>query len=248
MVIYIDILILVNFLFDFLLLLTVNIALKRYTKIFRLLLASLFGEITLISLFIQASPVFLSLLKIGMSIIMCLIAFKYQNIIYTFYNILYLWMLSIILGGFVYYFMIEEINYLLIIFIAPFILYLFIKSLKALKKVKNYYYQVEIVIDNITVKTTGFLDTGNHLIDPITKKPIILLNKKKIKSEVLIRSPMYVPYNALNYHGLLECIKPKYIKVGDKIFKNYLVGLSTKDFHLNGANCLLHGKMEDKLC
>ena len=130
MVIYIDILILVNFLFDFLLLLTVNIALKRYTKIFRLLLASLFGEITLISLFIQASPVFLSLLKIGMSIIMCLIAFKYQNIIYTFYNILYLWMLSIILGGFVYYFMIEEINYLLIIFIAPFILYLFIKSLK----------------------------------------------------------------------------------------------------------------------
>lgn len=78
MIIYIDLLILVNFLFDLLLLLTINIALKRYSKIYRLLLASLFGEITLISLFIPISSGLFTILKLIMGIIMVIIAFGYK--------------------------------------------------------------------------------------------------------------------------------------------------------------------------
>ena len=107
MIIYIDILIIINFLFDFLLLLTINIALKRYSKIYRLILASIFGELTLISLFIPISSVLFTILKIIMGIIMVLIAFGYKNIKYTLYNIIYLYMTSIILGGFTYYLSIE---------------------------------------------------------------------------------------------------------------------------------------------
>ena len=75
------------------------------------------------------------------------------------------------------------------------------------------------------------------------KKAIILLNKKKIKGNINIRSPMYVPYNSLNHHGLIECIKPKYIIVNDKKLVNYLIGLSEESFKLNGIDCLLNYKI-----
>ena len=246
MIIYIDLLIVINFLFDFLLLLTVNIALKRYSKIYRLVLASLFGEITLLSLFLPINSILLSILKIIMGLIMVIIAFGYKNIKYTIYNALYLYMTSIILGGFAYYLNIEykNLNYLILILIAPLILYIFIKSMKALKEIKNYYYKVSIVFyDGFKINVTGFLDTGNKLVDPITNKPVILINKKKIKGCIHIRSPMYVPYNSLNHHGLLKCFKPKSIYVNDKLLKGYLIGLSEESFKLNGIDCLLNYKV-----
>ncbi len=246
MIIYIDLLIIINFLFDFLLLLTINIALKRYSKIYRLILASIFGELTLLSLWIPFSSIVFTILKIIMGIIMVLIAFGYKNIKYTCYNVIYLYMTSVILGGFVYYLNIEftSLNYLIILLIAPIILYVFIKSMKVLKEIKNYYYKVKIVFrDTYELNMTGFLDTGNKLFDPITKKPIILINKKKMKGCIQIRSPMYVPYNALNHHGLLECIKPEYIMINDKKLTNYLIGLSEESFKLNGIDCLLNYKI-----
>ena len=140
MIIYIDLLMTINFLFDFLLLLTINIALKRYSKVYKLILASLFGEVTLFSLFIPINSILFTILKIILGIIMVLIAFGYKNIKYTFYNIIYLYMVSIILGGFVYYLNVEfnKINDLILLLLAPFILYIFMKSLKVVKEIKNF--------------------------------------------------------------------------------------------------------------
>ncbi len=251
MIIYIDLLMTINFLFDFLLLLTINIALKRYSKVYKLILASLFGEVTLFSLFIPINSILFTILKIILGIIMVLIAFGYKNIKYTFYNIIYLYMVSIILGGFVYYLNVEfnKINDLILLLLAPFILYIFMKSLKVVKEIKNYYYKIKIVFNNQQeLNITAFLDTGNKLVDPITNKPIILLNKKKLKDNIKIRSPMYVPYNALNYHGLLECIKPEYIVINNKRLSNYLIGLSEQTFKLNGIDCLLNYKILEEIC
>ncbi len=245
MIIYIDLLLIINFLFDVLLLLTINVVLKRYTSLKKIFIASIFGEITLISLIIPFSSFTLFLIKIILGTIMIIIAFGYKNIKYTLYNLLYLYMLSTILSGFIYYLNIEfNSNCLMFIIISPIILYIFIKSTKALIEIKNYYYKIKIVLnDGEELLLTSFLDTGNKLIDPITNKPIILINKKKIKSNINIRSPMFVPYNALNNHGLLECIKPKYIIINNKKLNNYLIGLSEKSFKLNGVECLLNYKI-----
>lgn len=259
MIIYIDLVFLINFILDLLLLLTVNITLKRYTKIRRLIFGSLFGSISLLTLIIPLNRIMLFIFKLLMSIIMCLISFGYKNIKYTFYNILYLYMTSIILGGFLYYLKIEfsysnkgfvfyyhglAINYIFLLLLVPLILYVFIKSMKVLKEVKNYYYKVKIIFsNNYEIVLSGFLDTGNKLTDPVTKKPIILINKKKVKGKIPIRSPMYVPFNSVNHHGLLECFKPKYLSINDQEIKNYLIGLSETSFKLNGIECLLNYKI-----
>ncbi len=255
MVIYLDILLIINFIFDFLLLLTVNIALKRYAKIGRLILGTLLGSITLICLFIPLNSYLMSLLKLGIALGMLIMAFGYKNIKYTFYNLIYFYMTSIILGGFLYYLKVEynidnslyykgiSISYLVILIIAPVILLVFLKSLKMLKKIKNYYYKVTIIFKDYQLSITGFLDTGNKLIDPYTNKPIILINKKLIQSKINIRSPMYVPINTVNSHGLLECIKPQKVIIDNKEFNNYLIGLSTYSFKMNGIDCLLNAKL-----
>ncbi len=256
MVIYLDIIFLINFIIDFALLLTVNIALKRYSHISKLLLSSLLGSISLLSLFINIPKLLLFLLKVILALFMVLIAFGYKNIKYTLSNIIYFYMVSIILGGFLYFLKIEfsyqnhglvfyyhglTINYLFILLLAPFILYVFIKSLNILKEIKNYYYKITIFFDSTTSLTIpAFLDTGNKLKDPITNKPIILLNKKLIKGKYNIRSPMYIPYNSLNHHSLLECFKPEKIYLNNQELKNYLIGLSETSFKLNGIECLLN--------
>jgi len=264
MTIYLDLLFLINFIFDFLILLVVNVALKRYTKIYKLILASLFGGLSLLFLFININNITLSILKVLIASLMVLISFGYKNVRYVFYNLLYFYMVSIILGGFLYYLKIEfsydrdglvffykglSFSYLVLIVISPLILLVFIKSLKVLREVKNYYYKVDIKLScDFKVSLTGFLDTGNRLIDPITNKPIILLNKRVLKGKYHIRSPMYVPFNSLNNHGLLECVKPISIYINDKVLDNYLIGFSDKSFKLNGIDCLLNYKILEDIC
>ena len=85
------------------------------------------------------------------------------------------------------------------------------------------------------------MDTGNKLICPITKKPIILVEKNLINFEN--SKIIYVPYNSLNNHNLLKCIKPKYIIVEGKKVKNILIGLSDSKFGIPGINCILNERV-----
>ena len=89
--------ILLNFLVDLLLLFSVAIVLRRQTNLRRLLLGALVGGITILSMFVEMNSVVLFLVKIVISVLMCLIAFGYRNIKYTLNNLFYLYTSSILL-------------------------------------------------------------------------------------------------------------------------------------------------------
>ena len=89
----------------------------------------------------------------------------------------------------------------------------------------------------------GFVDTGNKLESPISKKSVILVNLK-INTNKLI----YIPYKALNTSGVIPCIRPDKVIVNDKIIDNCLIGLSKDKFELNGCNCILPNKIKEDLC
>ncbi len=150
-----------NFLFDFILLLSVSILLKRNIKIKYLLLGSLIGSISMFMLFLSINRFELIIFKIIVSILMIITSFGYNNIKYTIKNIIYLYLLSIILGGFLY--MINNsfdyhnglvlynegisINIIFIIIVTPILLYINIKNIHISKKY-NLYYRVLIYINN----------------------------------------------------------------------------------------------------
>ena len=262
MKIYIDLVILLNFCYDFLILICVDVTLKRHAKIYRHVISALIGSISIILLFLNINRLLLFSLKILTSIIMILVSFNYKNIKYFITNIVYLYMTSIILGGFLYLLNNEfsydhiglvffydglSINYLLLLITSPLILYLYYKEHKLYLRKINYIYEVLISINNNIIKCNAFLDSGNSLKDPVTKKSVILISKKLIEPYINIRSPMYVPYKALNHSGLVACFKIDYIIINNKKYTNYLVGITNNTFNLNGSECLLNSKFLEDL-
>ena len=243
MKIYIDLLFILNFIYDFLLLLTVSITLKRNISLRRIICGALIGAISTFIILIPINKYLLFVLKIFTSLVMIIVTYKFKDIKYFFNNIIYLYMCSVILAGFLYFLKLEFNNmcYLISLSIAPVILYLYIKEQKELKKIVNYYKKVIITLKNNKIlELNGFIDSGNKLKDPITNKYIILVNKKIIKGIYNIRSPMYVPIKTVNKNSLLECIPVNKIEIDNKIYNNYLLGLSDTFIGFDGVECLLN--------
>ena len=243
MKIYLDLLLLLNFIYDGLLLITVSVALKRNTCFKRILLGSLFGSLSTLIILLPLNKYLLFILKIASGLIMLIITFSYHNFKYFLNNLIYLYMCSVILAGFLVFLKIEfnNLSYVLILLISPFILYVYLKEQKNLKEIVNYHKNVTITLkNNRTLNLKGFIDSGNTLKDPVTHKYIILINKNKLKGIYNIRSPMYVPINTVSSHSLLECISIKNIQIDNKVYTNYLLGLSSEFTRKDEADCLLN--------
>ena len=252
MKIYVDLVFFINFFFDMLLLLTVNIILKRNISFKRILLGSFIGGLSIFLLFIKLNSISLFLLKIIISILMILVTFSYKDKTYFLKNTLYLYFVSIILGGFIYYLNMEfsyknngfiffhngfSIIYILLLILSPIILYLYIKQRHDLKIQTNYYYKVSFKYKNKTYTYSAYLDTGNKLYDPYTKTPVILLYDKNFK----INNPIYIPYKTLNNTGIIEAFKINMITIDNRLIKRkVLIGLSKDPFKMDGINIILH--------
>lgn len=247
MTIYIDLVILLNYFFDVLILLTVNVTLKRNATLKRILLVSILGEISLLGLFLSKAWL-LVLLKLEISLLLNIFTFKYKDIFYTFTNLLYFYMSSIILGGFIYFLKLNHLSYFLIILISPVIFYLYYKQSIYLKTTINKTYPLTIYFPNKrSLKLTGFIDTGNKLRDPVTKKWVILVNRKLLKGVIRIRTPIYVPYHSLNNKGLVECIKPLKLVIENKEYTNFLVGLMDSKIMINSTDCIINLEILEEL-
>lgn len=256
MKIYIDLILILNFFFDFLLLLATGMILRRKVDIPRLMIAAFIGSLTVFILFFKISNIALFFLKLLSSIIMSIVAFKFNNIRYTMKNIFYLYVVSIVLGGFLYLLKIQfsynyngliaydnglSINFIILIIISPIIIYIYIRQLLNLKNNYNNYYYVDI--EEFNIKCTGYLDTGNKLLDPYKKRPVIFIDRTLFK-DVSNIDMILVPYKTVNHTGIINCIKINRIIINDKeIKKEILLGLMDEKIKIDGVGCILNGKV-----
>lgn len=248
MTVYIDLVCIINFIYDFLILLTVSFTLKRNRKIYYYILSSLIGVLSIFLLFLKINNIVLFLLKILISIIMVIVAFGYKSIKYTISNIIYFYMTSIILAGFLY--LINgnnsnfNLNYIVLLIVGPIILFIYYKSNKKLKNTYSDYYKIKIVFDNIEYNLVSFYDNGNILKDPISRKSIIIVGNNRLEKIYNIRSPVYVPVITVKGTHLMKCFKPSYIILNDKKIYNYLIGESSIKFS-DGVECLLNKSLKE---
>lgn len=261
MKIYLDLVIIVNFIFDFILLLSVNYILRRNIKIKRLILGSLTGSATLLVLFFKINNIILLILKFLISILINIISFGYKDIKYLSKNILYFYLVSMLLGGgisflnnqfsytnngLVFTYKGLGLSYIVIIIISLFIFYKYLHSLKDLKNHYSNYYKCKIIFnDLISIEVNAFLDTGNKLIDPYTHKSIILLDKESYDFSHL--NPIYVPYHTLNHQGLLTCYQADKLEIEGRCCSSFLVGVSEENFFIDGINCIINNRIMEEL-
>ena len=240
MKVYLDYVFFLNFSFDFLLLLTVSIILRRNIPMKRIILGALVGGISIF------------LLKLIISILMIIVTFSYKNIRYTIKNISYLYLSSIVLGGALYFLNIQfsysneglifyhnglSINVIVLIILSPFILYTYIKQTLQLKNTYSQHHRVNITYHGKIIKLNAFLDTGNQLVDPITKLPVVIIQ------DTMIRSPtdfILVPYQTVSGPSMMRCLKADSIEIDGKIIQQkFLLGL-TKNLNMEGIDCILN--------
>ena len=245
MIVYVDVVFILNVLLDFILLMSVSVILTRNAKLKRIILGSIIGGVSTFVLFISINSFLLFLLKIILGIVMVIVTFGYHNLKYTYNNMFYLLTLSFSISGGLYLLKDYGIyNYLILIIGFIFINILYIKQIKKFKNNYTNYYVVKIYYQNNVYTLNGFLDTGNKLYDNYHHRPIIIVNQKLSYN---LEDVLYVPYVSLNNESILKCLKVEKIIINNHTFKNYLIGLSEKRFQIDGINCLLHSEMKGKI-
>lgn len=255
MKIYVDLVLFINFGLDFLLLLSVAIVLKRKVEMFKVLIAAFIGSLSILLLFIKINSFQLFLFKIFVSILMLLVSFGYKNIKYFLKNFLFLYINSVVLGGFMYFINIQfsykneglifynnglSINIIFLIVSSPIIIYIYIKQIKTLKLNYNSYYNLNIYLNNKVIKCIGFLDTGNKLRSPYNNKPIIMINEK-IFENYKLPPPMIVPINTVSGEDFIKTYKINKVEIESiGVIKNVIFGISKNNININGVDCILN--------
>jgi len=200
----------------------------------------LVGGVMSLFLFTSVNKIVIEVITV---IVMVLIAFKYVDIRYTFKNIFYMYILSVLLGGLLYLFNVRVtsnalVSYIVIIIISLEVMILYVKEIKKMKNIYNNYYDIDIIFkDGYKLSLIGFVDTGNNLYDPYKKRPIILVSSKYKREDNYI----LVPYYTAGGDGLLKCVKPSFVYIDGKRYRgSLLVGFSDSSKLLDGVDVILH--------
>jgi len=240
MKIYVDLFFLFNVIMDSIIVTGVSLILKRKTSAFRIILSSLIGGISSLLLFTSINELVIEIISV---IVMTIVAFGYVDIRYSFRNIFYMYILSVLLGGLLYLFNVRVtsnalVSYIVIIIISLEVMILYVKEIKKMKNIYNNYYDIDIIFkDGYKLSLIGFVDTGNNLYDPYKKRPIILVSSKYKREDNYI----LVPYYTAGGDGLLKCVKPGVIYIGGIEYKgNVLVGFSDSPKLIDGVDVILH--------
>jgi len=252
--VYIDLLVIQDLVYNYVILIGTSLLLTRAIKITKIFFSSVIGTIPLIFLVLNINNILNCFISFLFSIIMSIIAFSYKDIIFTLKNIFYMYAISIFLAGSINLININLLpkidNYLLniiiLIILSPIITLIYLKSISKIKTNYSNYYQVDIYLKETPKLTiTAFLDTGNKLIDPYKHRPIILLNKSLVNVET--QKILLVPYNTVNNSDLLKCIKPEKIYIQNIGYrKNFLIGLMD-EVNIEGVDCILNPKLLERI-
>ncbi|MGL4730468.1 MAG: sigma-E processing peptidase SpoIIGA [Clostridium sp.] len=233
MVLYLDQLILENFLVNlFLLLITFQTVRKRCSLI-RQSIAAFIGSLYVIVM-VFPSLNFLNnrIVSVFIAFLMIFICFKNKEL-YIKGTLIYIGY-SMALAGITFYLSINEprinsyvfqFNYKKIL-LAVMILYIVIDRIviyiKDKKIMTQYVYEVSVFIKGKNIKFKGFLDTGNELREPITNLPVIVVQKEVLEGVDIDDYTKYsISYSVVDgSNGRLKGFKPDKVLIGNSDKKN----------------------------
>ncbi len=264
MKIVVEYVLLENLLINLIILKTTSLLLKERSRL--CLLSAFFGGCVTVAMpAMMLSKLGYVLIEIGLSMIVICISFKFKTLKKFLGIFLTYFITTLIYGGACYYFenlfgFTSLLIVLLVVVCVFVIMKVFIKLLHRRRNIENFCFDVEIEIDGKKTKWKGFLDSGNLLHDPITNKPVSLINYKvfsslfkeiKIedvlfKSERLkkLKSAHYISFNTLGGGDKILVFQVDSLCVAGKHLQKATLGLSFKNFkQAFGSDIILSGSL-----
>lgn len=195
--IYVDVIFIINFIMDILLLWIVRKILKYKNSIFRLLSGAAIGALgACILAVLQGLNGLIQFLAayVVICFAMIIVSFQFRNLAATLKAVAILYITTFFLGGVLnslyyhsmlgYYFtelihgrLFQNQNmayFVLAVLVGTLAVKIFILTLKNLRSKELQTYETELTYGDKSVRIIGLLDTGNDLHDPIYGKPVII--------------------------------------------------------------------------
>ena len=239
MVIYIDILLALNWWIDFLLLLGVRRAMGGYGKPWRLAIGALVGALSCLALFLPPISVWLSLLiRLVAAALMVTVAFGLRSRRHWLRQVTLLFALSAGLAGLcgaLYFFLAPQGFYVcngvvyysvppLLLVALTVVCYGFIwlsEQILRRRAPQGHLFRVTLTHTDHTTTFSCLYDSGNHLTEPFSGKPVLVV-ERQVAEELLTYVPTItdlpagwrlIPYNTLGGNGLLPAFIPDAVAV-----------------------------------
>ncbi|MCZ8518782.1 MULTISPECIES: sigma-E processing peptidase SpoIIGA [Paenibacillus] len=196
MVVYIDIIFLLNLLIDGALLWTTAWTRKLSFRWWRLgCSAAIGGSYAVMIFFPQLSFLFTLALKFALSLLMLIVAFGFGGLQHFLRNLGAFYLVNFVAAGGIVgllYFRQSageilngiltvrswDVTLVLLLFAIPFSMWLcrqVIGALRRKQELGSFLAQVDVHIDGHLTSCTGLIDTGNQLYDPLTKTPVMVM-------------------------------------------------------------------------
>ncbi|MGB4438771.1 MAG: sigma-E processing peptidase SpoIIGA [Sedimentibacter sp.] len=215
MVYYIEYVFAENFLIDFILLFITGKLIKKIIIYRRLIIASVIGALyVILTAYIGKEFMTYFIVKFSVSILMLMIAYDSKGILANIRVVVCFYITSLIMVGIItslYYLDYDKLTVnaiVLSIFMGYAALHFFFREIKARIGKNNYMRSVTIGINNKSKNLRAYIDTGNELTDPMTGKPVVVVNIECIRNilgEDLYDGILFFYKNkSSNYENLLN--------------------------------------------
>lgn len=235
-VIYIDILLALNWWIDFLLLLAVRRAVGGGARSWRLALGALVGALSCLTLFLPPLSVWLTLgIRLGAAMLMVTVAWRCRSWRDWWRSVLLLFALSAGLAGLcgalyffaapqgfyvfngVVYYSVPPLLLVALTLVCYGLLWLAEQWLRR-RAPKGHLFRVRLSYENKTVTFPCLYDSGNHLTEPFSGHPVLVI-EHSVAQELLLLLPTVedlppdggwrlIPYDTLDGSGLLPAFIP----------------------------------------
>lgn len=249
--IYIDILIVINFIIDFLILDMVRMVLNINVTYKRIIISSLISAVTSLVILMPNYP---SLLNIAISALIIFISYgkcrfkTYLKRLTCFYAINFgfsgiiiaIYMCSnnkeIIFNSNYIYFYISPISLIILTLICYIILY-FVKRIMGKQLVAERICTLSVKIFDKQYNFKAKVDTCCDLKEPFSNNPVIVAEKSLFSNNIITENNVrLVPFSSLGGEGILKAVK-----IDELIIDNTLIN---KIVYLGLCNNILHGEVK----
>lgn len=222
LIIYADVLFVINFFITFLLLKLTNLLLKNNAAALRLLASSAVGGLYSLVIFADRMGILLTVFgKLAASLLIIFISFGGKRVvvllkallIFYFSNMLFLGITvaliyafkpsGILLNNSIVYFDISA-RMLVICAVAAYLISVVVIKIYNRTISKSEIYNITIHKNDDTYRMLAFADTGNKLREPFSDFPVIIADKSKFDSY----EERIIPFNTVGGEGMLKAFKP----------------------------------------
>ena len=243
LIVYVDVLIVLNTLVNYFILLGVRKITRAYTKRWRIAFGALLSGFSSLLLFIENLGIIMTILKMLTAVITIGITFGIKPYKQFLKRLFLLFAITFIFGGFVlavYIFFDKDImiysngivyfdvsmTFLVICSVISYLIITIISKITDKKAPKNKEYIVSIQNNGVNVTCTALMDTGNNLCDPFSGYPVIMVDKSifsQLFNEEKIR---LIPISTVNGDSLIRAFRPEKITIKNFSTDNVYIGES----------------------